>query len=137
MTVYTIAWGVDDDDPSGQRTIQVESPDEADAALDQVAAEGPALVVVHEGLWAEGDPPPPLGMQIVWGHPERALLTWLGPGAGRAVDENIPPWPEPIGYDQGEAMPDRTRITAGQVREAVREYVRTGSRPANVTWVST
>lgn len=133
MTTYIIGWGEDDQDPSGQHTLRVTTVDEVDAALDRIAARGRTyLVDVYRDIPAQSSPA--YGFQIVWGHPERAAMTWLGEHPGRAVDPSLPPWPEPIGYDHGEAQPARTRVTPAQVRAALREYLRTGQRPTTITW---
>jgi hypothetical protein len=135
MTTYTLAWGWDASDPSGQNTISVGTAEELDAALDRLAENGAVrLVDVYEGTWATGEPEPPYGFQLVWGHPERAALTWLGDGCAIAVDPSLPEWSEPIPDDQDETPPRRTRITPVQAREAVRWYVRTGQRPTTVHW---
>lgn len=140
MTVYTLAWGKSSSDPSGQHTIHVASPDDAAAALDRIAASArerncPCLVDVYEGVWREGDPTPPYGFQMVWGHRERAALFWLGEEGGYAVSPTVGPEPLPIGYDYDEAEPRHTRLTVADAVEAVREYVRTGQRFAGVQWV--
>jgi hypothetical protein len=139
MTAYTLAWGWNDEDPSGQHTVQVSSVAELDAALDRLtalaAADGtPRFVDVYEGAWAEGEPTRPYGFQLVWGHPQRVALTWLGDQPGIAVDASLPYWPEPIGHDQDEATPRYTRLTPQQARSALRQYVQTGQRPTNVDW---
>jgi hypothetical protein len=135
MTTYTLAWGRDHQDPSGQNTLQVSTVEELDAALDALAATGRTyLVDVYEGTWAMGEPTPPYGFQLIWGHPQRAAMTWLGEDPAIAVDGSLPLWPEPIGYDQGEAQPPDTRLTPAQVREALHEYLRTGQRPTRVRW---
>jgi hypothetical protein len=136
MTVYTMAWGWDDDDPSGQNTAVVGTPDEVDGVLDRIAAGGPTLVDVYEGPWHGGGDTPVYGLQVVWGHPERAALTWLGDEPGFGVDAGLRELPEALRHDQGEALPSRTRVSAAVARGAVREYVRTGKRPALVGWAS-
>lgn len=139
--IYTVAWGRNDTDPSGQNTITVSTPDQADAALDHVARlaaadDCPRMVHIYEGTWHGGDETPRTSMQIVWGHPERASLTWLADNdAGWAQDPSLPPWPEPIGYDQDEIEPHHTRLTPAAVREAVRRYVITGQRPSVAAWI--
>jgi hypothetical protein len=136
MTTYTLAWGRDPQDPSGQNTIRVSTVEELDAALDRIAATGRTyLIDMYEGAWAKGEPTRPYGFQLVWGHPQRAAMTWLGKDAAIAVDASLPELPQPIGYDQGEAQPSDTRVTPTQVREALREYLRTGRRPTGVRWV--
>lgn len=137
MTGYTVAWGRDTTDPSGQRTARVETAEELDAVLDMIATtnDGPLIVDIYAGTWREGEPMTPTGMQLMWGHAERAALVWLGEGAGYAVDPSIDPWPEPIDHDLDEIGPHRTRLTPKAAREAVRGYVRTGSRPTGLEWV--
>jgi hypothetical protein len=137
VTTYTVAWGWDDTDPSGQNTILVRTVEEMDAALDRIAAlaaadDEPRWLNVYEGLWAKGEPATSDGFQMLWGHPERAALTWLGDDPAVAYDPSLPEWPEPIGHDQGLAYPWRTRVTPEQAREAVREWLRTRERPTNV-----
>lgn len=136
MTSYVFGWGENGQDPSGQHTLRVTSADEVDAALDRICADGGIYQVdVYEEIPGEDDAIPPYGFQIVWGHPERAAMAWLGDGAGDAADPSLPLWPEPIYYDFGEALPERIRVTPAQVRAAVREYVHTGQRPTAVNWI--
>jgi hypothetical protein len=139
---YTVAWGLNDTDPSGQNTITVSTVEDADAALDHLAAlaaaDGrPRMLHIYKGTWHQGDDTPRTSMQIVWGHPDRASLTWLADDdAGRAQDANLTPWPEPIGHDQDEIEPHHTRLTPATVREAVRQYVATGKRPTCTDWIT-
>jgi hypothetical protein len=78
---------------------------------------------------------PRTSMQIVWGHPERASLTWLADDdAGRVEGPSLPPWPKAIGYDQDEIEPHHTRLTPVLVRVAVRQYVARDQRPECVDW---
>lgn len=136
MTAYVLGWGENDQDPSGQHTLWVTSAAEVDPALGRISAGGGVYQVdVYEEVPRDDDAIPPYGFQIVWGHPERAAMTWLGDDAGDAVDPSLPPWTEPIDYDFGEALPDRTRLTPTQVRAAVREYVHTGQRPTTINWI--
>ena len=142
MNTYTVAWGWNDDDPSGQNTIRIGATEELDAALDHIAglaaSDGtPRLLDLYEGVWAEGEPRRPFGFQVIWGHPDRVSLTWLGDEPGVAVDPTLPEWPEPIAYDQDEVGPHYTRLTPKQAREAMREYVQTGQRPTAANWDQT
>lgn len=141
MTAYTIAWGWDDTDPSGQHTVVVTTAQQAHAVLDRIAAEAvaedvPRHLDVYQGSWSPADPTPPYGMQLVWGHPERAAITWLGTRPGYAVDPSLPEWPEPIAHDQDEVASYRTRLTPAAARAAVGEYITTGTRPTCVEWVT-
>ncbi len=132
---YTLAWGHNRDDSSGQNTIRFATVDDLDAAFDRITADGPWLVNIYPGTWAYGEPAPPDGFQLMWGHPHRAALTWLGDDAAIAVDASLPEWPEPIGHDQDAASPRWTRLTPAQAREAICEWLATRRRPTNVTWV--
>ena len=96
MATFTIAWGDSDTDPSGQHTVTVTSAAEVDAALDRLRVDGPWPVDVYQDSWHPGEPTPPYGLQLVWGHPERAAAAWLGPHPGYAVDPALSPWPEPV-----------------------------------------
>ena len=141
MTSYTIAWGFNDAEPSGQNTTVVTNIKEVDVVLDRLASESaeidtPRMLDIYEGSWSQGQTIPPSGMQFVWGHSDRASLTWLGPGPGYGEDPALPEWPEPIAYDQDEIGPHRTRLTPDEVRQAVREYVSTCQRPESVSWVT-
>jgi hypothetical protein len=73
---------------------------------------------------------------MVWGHPERAALFWLGDGGGYACSLEIEPDPEPIGYDYDEAESRHSRLTAAAAREIVREYVQSGRRSTRVDWIA-
>ncbi|MBT8225510.1 MAG: hypothetical protein KJO75_08435 [Dactylosporangium sp.] len=136
MTTYTIAWGWDETNPSGQHTIPVHTDADVHAALDQIAAQdGVCRIDVYQGTWREGEPTPPYGMQAMWGHPERTALAWLGQDPGHAVDPILPEWPEAIAHDQDEAAPSHTRLNLASTRSAICEYVRTGAKPTAVTWI--
>ena len=137
--MYTMAWGRHPADRSGQHTLTITTAAHADEALDSIAAQAttdecPRMVDLYEGTWQPGQTAPATGMQLVWGHPERASLTWLGPGAGYAIDPAVPPWPQPIEYDQDEIGSHRTRLTPATVRRAVQEYLQTGQRPTGLQW---
>ena len=135
MTTYTLAWGYNDDDPSGQNTVRVHTSHELDTALDTIAANSsPVMVTIYPGTWTAGQPTPPHGFQLMWGHPHRAVLSWFGNEAATASDPHLPPWPEPIGHDLDSAEPWLTRITPAQARVALHEYLRTEARPTTVAW---
>ena len=135
LRAYSVTWGHDPSDPSGQQTAMVRTWRQLVAVLDQLTATGPWLLMMYPGRWSHGDGDPPHAMQLVWGHPQRAAMTWLGEDAADAVDPDLLPWSHDIGHDQDAASPRRTRVTPEQVRAALREYLRTGRRPKCVTWV--
>jgi Immunity protein Imm1 len=78
------------------------------------------------------------GLQLGIGHPHRAYAIWLDsvPGAhagAYGIDDNLDPWPEPIGFDCGidviDFKPAWTRVTPKLAVQAAREYVLTGAMP--------
>jgi hypothetical protein len=72
---------------------------------------------------------------MVWGDPERAMLTYVDAGfAGRAVEANLSLATRHLDYDHGSIEPERTRLSAKTARKAVAEFVATGQRPTCVTW---
>jgi hypothetical protein len=72
------------------------------------------------------------GLQLGIGHPHRAFVVWLDT-AGFGIDDNVEPWPEPIGFDCGadvtDFKPAWTRVTPRLAVQAAREYVLTGAMP--------
>ncbi len=93
------------------------------------------------------------GLQIGVGHPHRGFVVWLdadaNPGVvaghggfgggfggglgGYGIDDDLDPWPEPIGFDCGadvvDFKPAWTRVSPRSVIQAAREYVLTGAMP--------
>ena len=124
MTTYTVAWGVNPADSSRQHTRTITSPEQVQGVLDEVAASAaltdvPVLVSVYAGDRHHGRSHPATGLQVLWGHPSRAGLIWLGDEPGYAVEPGIALSPQPIGYDLGELAPHRTRLTPTAARDAV------------------
>jgi hypothetical protein len=145
MTTFTLAWGRDDDAPSGQHVIVVKDANELSAAFDVVAEAAnevhlPQVVDLFEGTWDGNGAAPDGGLQIMIGHPERSWMTWLGDDAALAADPQMPAWPKSIECDRGgqwdEVSPTWLRISSARAREAAMEYVRTGRRPTSVAWVA-
>lgn len=121
------------------RTL-VSTVDELDAALDQAVAAAagdyPHLVSIYPAEH-DGDWPPTL--QIGIGHPHRSAAHWISAvGAGTGYQPDIQPWRAPISFDLGgvatDLPPEDTLVTPDAAREAAREYVRTGRRPAGLAW---
>lgn len=142
--IYIVTWG-----RHQRRTVT--DADDLDAVLDEIAAAGvPVAVAVSpdgdpdraDSPWDEpADTPPGVSLEIGIGHPERAFALWSGPDAAIAVAPSAGPWPvgtPPIRFDQGGdvvfAGADRAPITPAAARDAAREFVRTGRRPACVGW---
>jgi len=95
-------------------------------------------------------------LQLGVGHPHRAFVVWLDADAahrdtadspvpmldshvaiaapgGYGIDDDLDPWPEPIGFDCGadviDFKPAWTRVTPKAAVLAAREYVLTGTMP--------
>ncbi|MEN3305362.1 MAG: hypothetical protein V7603_1564 [Micromonosporaceae bacterium] len=121
---YTISWGVED--------ATVSTPVEADEVLDRIAAGGRRYMTYVAPDPDDGDGPL---IQMVWGDPDRAMLTYTDHDfGGRAVEPGIPLADRDLDYDSGSVEPDRTRLSAKAARAAVAEFVATGQRPTCVTW---
>ncbi|MGI5215102.1 Imm1 family immunity protein [Plantactinospora sp. CA-290183] len=120
---YSLYWGAD-------HTALVSAPADLDAVLDQIASTAPHIVDVVP------DDNDDLGLQIGVGHPDRAVLLVFGIEGGYAYEPDLPPWPEPIDYDQGGQattyIPERTRLTPGTARRAAHHYLLTGTPPADL-----
>jgi hypothetical protein len=82
------------------------------------------------------------GLQLGVGHPHRAFVVWLNADAnhsivpghgGYGIDDDLDPWPEPIGFDCGadviDFKPAWTRVSPRSAIQAAREYVLTGAMP--------
>jgi Immunity protein Imm1 len=92
------------------------------------------------------------GLQLGVGHPHRAFAIWLGTGTadlaaelpaagsdlaavsgGYGIEDDLEPWPEPIGFDCGvevvDFKPAWTRVTPGLALRAAREYMLSGTMP--------
>jgi hypothetical protein len=79
VTTYILGWSEDDHDPSGQHTLRVSTPEQVDTALEHIAADGGVYQVdIYQEVPDADESTPPYGFQVVWGHPERAAMTWLG-----------------------------------------------------------
>ena len=72
------------------------------------------------------------GLQLGVGHPARSFVRALDGTGGYAVQPELEPWSEPIGFDCGREVvdfkPAWTRVTPATAVEAAREYVRSGGR---------
>jgi len=82
------------------------------------------------------------GLQLGVGHPHRSFVVWLDADAnhsivpghgGYGIDDDLDPWPEPIGFDCGadviDFKPAWTRVSPRSAIQAAREYVLTGAMP--------
>jgi hypothetical protein len=127
---HTVSWGLDEQtDDTNQ--AQVSNASELDRLLDTIEAlrgdNGTPFAVT---ITADNDPDAHKAIQLGAGHPHRAFLLLYGEPGGYAYQTDLPPWPEPIGFDlNGEATdykPARTRITPETMRAAVHEYITTG-----------
>jgi Immunity protein Imm1 len=120
---FTIGW------KDGHATVATAA--EAEAALDRIVASGDGPLLLHVAPDDGGD----ALIQMVWGDPERAMLTYTEDEfGGRAVEPGMPLAPRDLDYDYGSIEPDRTRLSARMARAAVAEFVATGRRPTCVTW---
>jgi hypothetical protein len=119
---YTIGWSDQD--------ATVNTAAEAEAVLDRIATTGRRhLVHVADDTGMGGL------IEMVWGDPERAMLSYADEDwDGQAVEPGMPVATKDLGYDFGAIEPDRTRLSARAARAAVAEFVATGRRPTNVSW---
>lgn len=142
---YLVSW----DGPSAQHPqrgheVAVSAIADLDAVLDQVAAQAavdevPYAVQIHR-------PHHDGAIMIGVGHPERSFIDWLdrsrphGTGDRYAVEPDVPPTDEVIGFDVyghwTDVPPPRTRVTPKAARAAAHEYLECGQRPAGVEWRS-
>jgi hypothetical protein len=118
---YTIEW-------SGSEA-EVTTTEEADAVLNRIAAE-PRAYLVHV------IPPGNTSvLEVVWGHPERAMVMYADDEQGGwGLEPSLPPLVHDLNYDHGSIEPDRTRVSVAAARQAVREYITTGRQPTNLSW---
>ncbi len=118
---YTIGWS--------DQEATVSSPTEAEAVLDRIAVSG-RRYLTHIAP-DDGDSL----IEMVWGDPERAMLTYSDDGfSGQAVEPALPLATRDLDYDYGSIEPERTRLSAAVARAVVAEFVATGRRPTCVTW---
>ena len=120
---YTIGWS--------DSEAQVADAEEAGTVLDRIIADpkGPYLLHVI---------PPNDGsiMQLIWGDSERAAVMYSDDiEGGWGFEPSLPPLAKDIDCDYGSIEPDRTRVTVAAARQAVQEYVATGRRPSNLSWL--
>lgn len=133
IETYRVTWG-------GECAEEVTDADEAVELVDHIVAgyapsgdRGLAFV----GPSACG---PKLAIGIDADH-GRAVARWLDDApSGYAVEQEVTPYPKDITFYVDEQAqpwvcgPDATRLRPETAREIVREYVRTGQRPTNVSW---
>ncbi|GAA4209610.1 Imm1 family immunity protein [Actinocatenispora rupis] len=143
----TVSWGRDPDQPFGAKQETVDDPRRLDFILDYLTDDAqrcgtPMIVEVTSTTDGfrddDGTVRMPYGLQFGLGHAERSCLLYVGPDGGFAHETGLSDWPDPIEFDMhGEStdfLPSETRVTPPTVRQAVREYMRTGRRPTNVAW---
>jgi Immunity protein Imm1 len=135
---YVVGWGRDDTQPTGQGQVPVGSVAELDAVLDEIEATG--IVYVVDICPDDDDREGPYGLQIGVGPIERSFAVYIGePAGGLGCNPDLPEWHSSITFDYGgeptEYGPDRLRLTAAQVRQLARTYVRTGEQPTTVAWL--
>jgi Immunity protein Imm1 len=127
---FTLYWGMDD-------SARINNVDDLDLQLTLLTrgrrrARTPYAVDLLPAGAHDG------GLQFGVGHPERAFVLALDPPGGYAVEPGVAPWPEAIAFDYGhelvELKAEWTRVTAQAAIEAARHYVRTGTRPAMLTF---
>ena len=119
---YTIGWS------EGEATVT--TPAEAEAVLEQLAADprGPFLVHVAPDNGSDAL------IELVYGQADRAMLTYTDDAfGGTATDPDLPPAGE-LHYDYGTVDPDRSRLTRTRASRAVAEFVATGARPSGLSW---
>jgi hypothetical protein len=92
---YTIEW-------SGS-AAEVTTAAEVDAVLDRIAAD-PRAYLVHV------IPPGNTSvLELVWGHPERAMIMYADDRQGGwGIEPSLPPLAEDLNYDHGSVEPERT-----------------------------
>jgi hypothetical protein len=74
-------------------------------------------------------------MELVWGHPERAMVMYVDDDQGGwGFEPSLPPLTGDLNYDYGSIEPERTRVSVAGARQAVQEYVATGQQPTNLSW---
>jgi hypothetical protein len=143
--IFIVSWdGPSEEEPGRGNEVSINTVAELDDVLDRVTRQAtdeqlPYGVQVHQ-------PGRNGAVMLGIGHPERAFLDWLdrsepyGRANRYAVEPGVSPTSEPIGFDiygdWSERYPERTRVTPAGVREAAREYVRTGTQPTNVSWTT-
>lgn len=121
---FTIGWS--------QGSATAENAEEIDAVLDRIAADPRRRAfLVHI---APVDDDQSL-MELVWGHPERAMVMYTDDDCGGwGFEPSLAPLTTDLNYDYGSIEPERTRVSAAAARQAVREYVTTGRQPTNLSW---
>ena len=135
MTTFEVQWD------NGRRAVSVETVEGLDAVLDEIEQQrgpgGHAFVVdITNGEYRGKNP---IGLHMSVGHSLRARVFWIGPGDGIGYEPEVTPWDgEPIAFDYGhlptEEEPECLRVTPAKAREAAREFVATGQRPACLSW---
>lgn len=135
---YRLYWG-----RGNQRTVT--TIEDLDQVLDEIAGQRgkggvPFMVDVLPAVDAD-DPTELPGLQLGIGHPDRAFVFYTDPDVsllGYGHEPDLAEWDTDLSFDYGGTVTDyepyKTRVTPTTVREAAREYVRTGQRPTCVTW---
>ena len=135
---YLVMCGPDQSGTAGAPNPVVRAVAELDAALDAIAATGPHTVAMLD-VWSVDDPPH--GLHLGVGLPGRSFVWHVG-AAGIALAYNptlpAPPAPQatqPVGSGfHSELVAVPRLVTAGQARQAARDYVTTGRRSEGVAW---
>ncbi|MEV6596111.1 Imm1 family immunity protein [Actinoplanes sp. NPDC051346] len=137
MTAFQVQWD------NGKKTVDVETVEQLDAALDRVEKErGPkGRVFVVDITKGEDEIGVPIGLHMSVGHPVRNRVFWMGPGDGIGYEPELEPWHgEMIEFDYGhlptEEVPEALRVSQEKAREAAREFIRTNERPTCLSWGS-
>jgi hypothetical protein len=132
---YAAKWG-------REPRAEFQSVAELDALLDAIEPSPESGLPVNVSIYKlDGSDFPPT-LQIGLGHPERSYVAFIDveddERSGWAFDRAVPPWREPIRFDLGgeptDCPQERTRVTPDAARQAAREYVESGERPAGVEW---
>lgn len=123
--------------------VEIATVEELDAFLDKATATGDqygiqiALGSIADEAERTFEDWRPV-LQIGVGHPERSFLVWYGEPFGWACEPDLLALAETLVFNCGgeaeERSPSATRVGAETAREAARQFIRTGTRPANVEW---
>lgn len=134
---YQIIW-------TGQ-TRTVTTIADVTAALDEITAQASralplAVTVLPTGseCLSPFDEDFPDCLEVGLGHPDRAFVRWMGDGGGYGYEPELEPGPAGLRFDYGGQpifpTPHELRVSPLAARQAVEEFIATGSRPTGLRW---